>query len=67
MPVIMIAFATHGIIRVIIRIDNKITHLTSISSQKIQLVDNKNMRDTLIDVHNYTAMTIILLDKNKTE
>lgn len=35
----------------------------SISSRKIQLVDDEGMRATLIDLHNSAAMAIILLDE----
>ena len=61
------AFATYGTIGVIVRIGDKITRLTSITSSNVQLVDDEGMRDTLIDLHNYAAMAIMLLDKNKTE
>ena len=61
------AFATYGSVGVIVRIGDKISHLTNISSNKVQLVDDEGMRDTLIDLHNYAAMAIILLDENKTE
>ena len=61
------AFATYGSVGVIVRIGDKISRLTSISSSKVQLVNNEGMRDTLIDLHNYAAMAIMLLDENKTE
>lgn len=59
--------ATYGTVGVIVRIGDKITRLTSISPQKVLLVNNKDMRDTLIDLHNYAAIAIMLLDKKKTE
>ena len=62
------AFATYGTVGVIVRIGDKISRLTSITSSKVQLVDDEGMRDTLIDLHNYAAMAIMLLDeKKKTE
>ena len=61
------AFATYGSVGVIVRIGDKIARLTSISSSKVQLVNNEGMRDTLIDLHNYAAMAIMLLDENNTE
>ena len=61
------AFKTYGSVDVIIRIGDKITRLTSISSNKVQFVDDEDMRDTLIDLHNYAAMAIMLLDEKKTE
>ena len=61
------AFATYGTVGVIVRIGDKISRLTSITSSKVQLVDDEGMRDTLIDLHNYAAMAIMLLDEKKTE
>ena len=61
------AFATYGSVGVIVRIGDKISHLTNISSNKVQLVDDEGMRNTLIDLHNYAAMAIMLLDEKKTE
>ena len=56
------AFATYGPIGVIVRIGDKIQRLSSVSKTGIQLVDNENLRDTLLDLHNYSAMAIMLLD-----
>ena len=33
----------------------------------IQLVNDESLRDTLIDLHNYSAMAIMLLDQDKKE
>jgi hypothetical protein len=59
------AFATYGSVGVIVRIGDKIQRLLSINQSKIQLVDNESLRDTLIDLHNYAAMAILLMDENK--
>ena len=59
------AFATYGTIGVIIRAGDKIRRLLSISNKGISLVDNETLRDTLIDLHNYAAMGIMLLDEKK--
>ena len=59
------AFATYGTIGVIIRAGDKIQRLLSISNKGISLVDNETLRDTLIDLHNYAAMGIMLLDEKK--
>lgn len=62
------AFATYGAIGVIVRTGDKIQRLISVSNKGISLVDNESLRDTLIDLHNYAAMGIMLLDeKNKQE
>lgn len=57
------AFATYGPIGVIMRIGDKINRLVSISKTNVHLVDDESMRDTLIDLHNYAAMAIMLLNE----
>ncbi len=61
------AFAKFGAIGVIVRIEDKIQRLISISKNKINLIEIKeeSLRDTLIDLHNYAGMAILLLDENK--
>jgi len=57
------AFATFGPVGVIVRMGDKINLLTSVSKNGVNLVDNESLRDTLIDLHNYSAMAIMLLDE----
>lgn len=57
------AFATFGTIGVLVRIQDKINRSLSISKNGITLVDDERIRDTLIDLHNYAAMAIMLLDE----
>ena len=57
------AFATYGTVGVIVRMGDKIQRLISVSNKGVALVDNENLRDTLIDLHNYAAMGIMLLDE----
>tara|TARA_Y100000389_G_scaffold196495_1_gene229515 strand:- start:2660 stop:3049 length:390 start_codon:yes stop_codon:yes gene_type:complete len=57
------AFATYGPIGVLVRLGDKLSRLQSITSSKITLVDTETTRDTLIDLHNYAAMAIMLLDE----
>ena len=59
------AFAEYGMVGVLVRMGDKIKRLQSISNNKIALVDDEKMRDTLIYLHNYAAMAIMLLDENK--
>ena len=59
------AFAEYGPIGVLIRIGDKIKRLESIEKNKIRLVDDEMIRDTLIDLHNYSAMAIMLIDEKK--
>ena len=57
------AFAEYGVIGVLIRMGDKIKRLQTIDKNNITLVDDERMRDTLIDLHNYSAMAIMLLDE----
>jgi hypothetical protein len=57
------AFALYGPVGVLVRMGDKIARLQSISNKGITLVNNESLRDTLIDLHNYSAMAIMLLDK----
>ena len=57
------AFSTYGPIGVLIRIGDKIQRLASISKSSIVLVNDEKMRDSLIDLHNYSAMAIMLIDE----
>jgi len=59
------AFAKFGAVGVIVRLGDKINRLSSISKSSITLVKTESIRDTLIDLHNYAAMAIMLMDENK--
>tara|TARA_B100000900_G_scaffold302365_1_gene260946 strand:+ start:2211 stop:2480 length:270 start_codon:yes stop_codon:yes gene_type:complete len=57
------AFATYGPIGVIVRIGDKINRLVSVSKNGINMVNDESLRDTLIDLHNYSAMAVMLMDE----
>jgi hypothetical protein len=59
------AFATYGAIGVLVRIGDKIKRLMSISSNNISLVNDESMYDTLLDLHNYSAMALMLIKEGK--
>ena len=59
------SFATYGPVGVLVRIGDKISRLNSITKNEIVMVDNESLRDTLIDLHNYSAMAVMLLDEKK--
>lgn len=61
------AFANYGPIGVIVRMGDKINRLSSVTNQGINLVKTESIRDTLIDLHNYSAMAIMLIDEKKTD
>ena len=55
------AFAKYGFIGVLMRIEDKIQRSLSITKNGITLVNDEGMRDTLLDLHNYAAMALMLL------
>ena len=57
------AFAEYDVVGVLVRLGDKVKRCQSISKSGIQLVDGEKLRDTLIDMHNYAAMAIMLLDE----
>jgi hypothetical protein len=59
------AFAEYGPIGVLMRMGDKIKRLQSIEKNKITMVNDEQIRDTLIDLHNYSAMAIMLLDEKQ--
>lgn len=59
------AFATYGTVGVIVRMGDKIQRLISVSNRGVALVDTESLRDTLIDLHNYAAMGVMLLDEQR--
>jgi hypothetical protein len=58
------SFATYGPIGVIVRIGDKIQRLQSITRSNITMVNDESIRDTLIDLHNYAGMAIMLMDED---
>jgi hypothetical protein len=59
------AFATYGTVGVIVRMGDKIQRLISVSNKGVALIDSESLRDTLIDLHNYAAMGIMLIDEQR--
>ena len=57
------AFAKYGIIGVLMRIEDKIQRSLSITKNGVNLINDESIRDTLIDLHNYAAMALMLLDE----
>ena len=56
------AFAIYGPVGVIVRMGDKIQRLMSVSKNGVQFVNSESLRDTLIDLHNYAAMAVMLID-----
>jgi len=58
------AFAKYGVIGVLMRIEDKIQRSLSITKNGVNLINDEGIRDTLIDLHNYAAMALMLLDED---
>jgi hypothetical protein len=61
------AFAKYGSVGVIVRVGDKIQRLVSVTNKGVNLVNTESLRDTLIDLHNYAAMAVMLIDEKKEE
>ena len=59
------AFEEFGTIGILVRMNDKIKRAMNISDSQINLVDDESLRDTLIDLHNYCALAITLIDNKK--
>ena len=61
------AFAKFGTLGVIVRIEDKLMRCISVHQAGLTLMDSESLRDTLLDMHNYAAMAIMLLDDKYAE
>jgi len=59
------AFAKYGLIGVLMRIEDKIQRCISITKNGINLVSDEGLKDTLLDLHNYSAMATMLYDEGQ--
>ena len=57
------AFSKYGVIGVLMRIEDKLQRSMSITKNGVNLIKDEGIRDTLIDLHNYSAMALMLLDE----
>jgi hypothetical protein len=55
------AFAKFGVVGVLMRIEDKIQRALSITKNGVNLVEDEKINDTLVDLHNYAAMALMLL------
>ena len=61
------AFAKYGTVGVLMRIEDKLQRFMSITKNGVNLINDEGIRDTLIDLHTYSAMAIMLLDEDENE
>lgn len=59
------AFAKYGLVGVLMRIEDKIQRALSITKNGVNMVNDESIRDTLMDLHNYAAMGVMLLDEKE--
>ena len=59
------AFADYGPVGVLVRLGDKLRRFASITKSGVTLVNDESLRDTLIDLHNYAAMAVILMDEGQ--
>jgi len=57
------AYEKYGTIGVLVRINDKISRLQTITKNEICLVNDESLKDTLIDLHNYSAIALMELNK----
>jgi beta-glucosidase/6-phospho-beta-glucosidase/beta-galactosidase len=55
------AFAKFGVVGVLMRIEDKIQRALSITKNGVNLVEDEKINDTLLDLHNYAAMAMMLI------
>ena len=60
------AFARYGPVGVLVRLGDKIARLQNVTQSGITMnVEDESVRDTLLDLHNYSAMALMLMDEGK--
>tara|TARA_Y100000591_G_C21281363_1_gene427477 strand:- start:161 stop:418 length:258 start_codon:yes stop_codon:yes gene_type:complete len=58
------AFADFGLLGILVRLNDKIKRAITITENSISLVEDEKIQDTLIDIHNYAAMGLMLTKKS---
>lgn len=58
------AFEEFGTIGILVRMNDKIKRAMNINDKQIALVNDESLKDTLVDLHNYCALAIILINNN---
>ena len=59
------AFADFGLLGILVRLNDKIKRAITITENSISLVEDEKIKDTLIDIHNYAAMGLMLSNEKK--
>lgn len=59
------SFSNCGLVGILVRIQDKMNRLINITNTNISLVKDETLKDTLLDLHNYAALALLLYDENK--
>ena len=59
------SFEEYGTIGILVRMNDKIRRSINITEKNITLINDENLRDTLVDLHNYCALALVLMDDKK--
>ena len=59
------AFADFGLLGILVRLNDKIKRAITITENSISLGEDEKIQDTLIDIHNYAAMGLMLTKKSE--
>ena len=58
------SYKNFKLLGILVRLNDKINRCLNISKTNITLINDETLRDTLIDLQNYSTMSIIEFDKN---
>ena len=59
------SYKTHGLIGILIRVQDKINRLSTITKNSYNVnIEDETLKDTLLDLHNYCALALMLLEKS---
>jgi uncharacterized membrane-anchored protein YjiN (DUF445 family) len=59
------SFADYGVVGVLVRMGDKLKRFVSVSNNGVSLVNDEALHDTLIDLHNYAAMALMLMSEKE--
>ena len=59
------SYSNCGLIGILIRIQDKMNRLININNTNITLVKEESLKDTLLDLHNYAALALLLYDDDE--
>ena len=58
------SYKEFGGIGILVRMNDKINRCLNITKNNVSMINDENLRDTLIDLHNYSTMAIMELDNS---